>query len=246
VIAKALASFAPYKNLNVKEIRPDSIQATWELDDQVEGSAIVPALGALLCTYLSAEERDAPNFMRHIIASTREPIRPILVRSLMPLAAVLLIGFVGLLFNFRVQSEVNALKEQLDGLQVVQARSLELRLKESAAQDKVAELTRLVAGVQPAPVNDVVSRIGHCMPSDVWLSDLMVEDMQRVKLTGSSFLEAGVFDFVRWLGQAPGFEDVALPGTRPSTSSSGPAIEFNVELILGDLDGQVREVARNE
>ncbi len=245
-IAKALASFAAYKNLDVKEIRPDSIQATWKLDDKVDGSAIVPALGTLLCTYLPAEEHDAPNFMRHIIASTREPIRPILVRSLMPLAAVLLVGFLGLLFNFHVQREINALKEQLDALQVVQLRSLELRLKETAAHEKVVELTRLVAGVQPAPVKDVVARICHCMPSDVWLSDLVVEDMQRVKLIGSSFLEAGVFDFVRWLGQAPGFEDVALPSTRPSVSSSGPTIEFNVELNLGDLDGQVREVARNE
>jgi hypothetical protein len=84
------------------------------------------------------------------------------------------------------------------------------------------------------------------MPSDVWLSELLVEDLRRVKLIGSSFLEAGVFDFVRWLEQAPGFEDVVLPGTRPSVSSSGPAIEFNVELNLGDLNGPVNEVARNE
>jgi Fimbrial assembly protein (PilN) len=245
-IAKALASFAAYKNLDVREIHPDLIQATWKLDDKVEGSAIVPALGTLLHTYQSADEYDAPNFMSHIIASAREPIRPILVRSLLPLAAVLLVGFVGLLFNFRVQKEVNTLTGLLDALQVVQSRSLELRLKESAAREKIAELTRLVAGVQPAPVKDIIARIGHCMPSDVWLNDLVVEDLQRVKLTGNSFLEAGVFDFVRWLGQAPGFEDVALPGTRPSVSSSGPTIEFNVELNLGDLDGPVKEVARNE
>lgn len=245
-IAKALVSFAAYRNLEVREIRPDSIQATWELGDKVEGSAIVPALGTLLRTYLPAEEHDAPNFMSHIIASTREPIRPILVRSLLPLAAVLLVGFVGMLFNFRIQREINTLKEQLDALQVVQSRSRELQLKEAASQDLARELTRLIDGVQPSPVKDIVARIGHCMPSDVWLSDLVVEDMQRVKLTGSSFLEAGVFDFVRWLGQAPGFADVALPNTRPSTSSSGPTIEFNVELNLVDLDGQVSEVARNE
>ena len=93
---------------------------------------------------------------------------------------------------------------------------------------------------------DVIARVGHCMPSDVWLSGLTVENMKQMKLSGSSFLEAGVFDFVRWLEQAPGFEDVALRSTRPSQSSSGPAIDFNVELNLGDIDGSVREVARND
>jgi hypothetical protein len=245
-IAKALASFAAYKMFDVREIGPESVQATWELDEDVQGSATVPALGTLLTTYLSAEESDAPNFMRQIIASTREPIRPILVRSLMPLAAVLLVGFAGLLLNFRFQGQLDDLQEQLDVLQVVQDRFAELRQRLTASEEETSELTRLGAGVPRAPVSDVVARIGQCMPSDVWLSDLVVEDMQRVKLAGSSFLEAGVFDFVRWLEQAPGLKDVALPSTRPTLSSTGPAIEFNVELNLGDFSGPVSEVARNE
>ena len=84
------------------------------------------------------------------------------------------------------------------------------------------------------------------MPSDVWLSDLELENMKSVKLSGSSFLEAGVFDFVQWLGQAPEFSDVALRSTKPSNSRSGPMINFNVELDLGDIEVSVEEVARNE
>ena len=84
------------------------------------------------------------------------------------------------------------------------------------------------------------------MPSDVWLNDLLITEMKHIKLSGSSFLEAGVFDFVHWLEQAPGFEDVALRSTQPSKSKSGPTIDFSVELNLVDKDGPVKEVARNE
>jgi hypothetical protein len=245
-IARAIFGFAAYQEFEVCEISPSSIRASWKISDQVKDSAIVPALGTLLSTYVSSEEQDAPNFMQHVVASTREPIRPILIRSLIPLAAVLLLGVAGWLLNFRLQAEVDMLQQQVVALQPAQAHSLELRLKLTAAEEKFAQLNHLVQRMQPSPVREVIARIGHCMPSDVWLRDLTVEDMKQVKLSGSSFLEAGVFDFVRWLEQSPGFEDVALQSTRPSQSGSGPTIDFIVELNLGDIDGSVREVARND
>lgn len=245
-IARAIPSFAAYEEFEVYEIAPSAIVAGWKIDDEVKESAIVPALGTLLSTYLSSDEQDAPNFMQHVIASTREPMRPILVRSLIPLAAVLLVGIAGWLLTFRLQAEVDKLQQQVVALNPAKARSLVLRLKLTAATKKCTELTHLVQHAPPSRGKEIIARVGHCMPSDVWLSDLVLEDMKKLKLSGSSFLEAGVFDFVRWLGQAPGFQDVALSSTRPSQSSSGPAIDFNVELTLGDIDGSVREVARNE
>ena len=245
-INQAILSFAGYQEFEVQQIEPSSISAPWKIGKEVRNSSIVPALGILLSTYLSKEEQDSPNFMQHVIASAREPMRPILLRSLTPMITLLLIGMAGGLMNYCLQSEVDALRQNLDALQPVQARSLELRLKLTSAEKKLAELTRLEESVHPIPSHEVIARVGHCMPSDVWLTDLVMEDMKQLKLAGSSFLEAGVFDFVRWLGQAPGFEDVALRSTRPGRSRAGPAIDFNVELNLGDLDGPIKEVARYE
>ena len=84
------------------------------------------------------------------------------------------------------------------------------------------------------------------MPSDVWLNNLSLDDMHSVRLSGASYLEAGVFDFVRWLEQAPGFCDVALRGTQAGQSPSGPVINFDVELKIDDLTKFIKEVARNE
>ena len=242
-IAQAISSFAEHQEFNVSEIAPSAIVADWKICDEVNDSAIIPALGTLLSTYLPSDEQDAPNFMQHVLASTREPIRSVLVRSLIPLAAVVLLGLAGWLMNLHIQSEVDSLDRQVDALQSVQARSRELRLRLSAAEKKHSELTRLVQSVQLTPTQHVIARVGHCMPSDVWLNDLVLEDMKQIKLSGSSFLEEGVFDFVRWLGQAPGFNDVALRSTQPGQSNSGPTIDFNVELSLGDIDGPVKEVA---
>ena len=64
------------------------------------------------------------------------------------------------------------------------------------------------------------------MPSDVWLSQLEVTDRTTVRLHGASYLEAGVYDFVRWLEQAPGFAEVALKRTSATTSAVGPDDEL--------------------
>lgn len=245
-VSRAISSFDAYRDFEVSEILPESIHASWMMCDSTNNSAIVPALGTLLSIYSASDEQDAPNFMQHIIASTLEPIRPVIVRSLIPIAAVLLLGIAGWLLNVRLQGEVDRIQQSVDLLQPAQARSLELRLSLNATEEKIAELNRLVQSFQPVPEMDFIARIGHCMPNDVWLTRLVAEDMEHIKISGSSFLEAGVFDFVRWLGQAPGFQDVALRSTRPSQNGSGPAIDFNVELNLGDKNDSVREVARHE
>lgn len=245
-VERAYPLFAECDQFQVERIDPNSIQASWTFAEPVHDSANVPALGALLSTYLPNSERDVPNFMEHILASTREPLKPILVRSALPLAAVLLIACTILGINFSKQQQIDKLQSQVDELAIVQARDRELRLNKQSAQSKLEQLTVLAKGVDSLPAGDVVARIGHCMPNDVWLNRLELDQMSKIQITGASFLEAGVFDFVNWLEQAPGFDDVALRSTRPGQSPAGPAIDFTVELNLGDWNGKVEEVARNE
>ncbi|MEM8944043.1 MAG: PilN domain-containing protein [Planctomycetota bacterium] len=245
-VEKAYPAFSACEKFDAERIDPINIQASWKFAEPVSDSAAVPGMGALLSTYLPSSERDAPNFMEHILASTREPLKPTLIRSAIPIAAVLLIAATIFGFNFSKQSKIDAIQEQLDGLAAVQARDRELALQKQAALSKLVQLTELSESVQSLPAGDVVSRIGHCMPNDVWLSRLKLDSMNKIKLNGASYLEAGVFDFVNWLELAPGFDDVALRSTSPGQSAAGPAIDFAVELTLGDWEEQAEEVARNE
>jgi len=245
-VDSAVPLFSACEQFEVERIAPENIQATWEFEESATDSAMAPALGALLSTYFSSNERDAPDFMEHIIASTRTPLKPIIIRSILPLAALFLIAFTILFENYRQQSTLDELQQQVDALALVQGRARELRLQFSSFDSKLTQLKSLASGMHAASLGDAVARVGHCMPSDVWLSRLEIEDMQSVRLSGVSYLEAGVFDFVRWLEQAPTFEDVALRGTKAGQAATGPVINFDVELNLSDQTDSVEEVARNE
>ncbi len=225
---------------------PADIQATWIFSQETTDPNLVPGLGALLGTYLSPDEYDAPNFMEHIAALSREPLRPILIRSLAPLAGVLLLAAGAWLGNYYQSSENNRLQLELDSLAGVKAEARELELRSGANRVKLAQLQLLASHFVNATTTTQLRNIAHCMPSDVWLSSLKLSELKNLELKGSSFLEAGVFDFVRDLEKSPGIANVALRSTQSGQSPSGPTIEFDVELNIGKPQTPVAKVASNE
>lgn len=246
LVDEAFPCFAGNGKFEVERIQPSSIQATWKLPKGVEDSCSIPALGSLLSTYLPSSDRDAPNFMEHILASTREPIKPFLIRSAIPFAAILLMAMSLTFVNMSSQKEIDGLQQQVDSLATAQSRARELRLKLASSESKLKELRAMASKIDSLAIGQYIARVGHCMPSDVWLNKLVISELKTVQLTGASYLEAGVFDFVTWLEQAPGFDEVALRSTQPAQSAAGPTINFNIELNFSDFNNPVEEVALNE
>jgi hypothetical protein len=231
----AMRQFKRQSSLKVRYVRPQDVKATWQISDESKDDVTTAALGALLATYLPAGDADAPNLMQHIIDRKRQPIRPVLVRSAMPLAATLLLAATLGVVNVREQQSLNVMRSELDSLAVVEARATELRLQLLASKTKLTQLEKLAAQLPSDLGNALVLRLAGCMPSDVWLSRLEVTDSLTVKLHGASYLEAGVYDFVRWLEQAPGLAEVALKSTSPSSSANGPTTNFELELTLANF-----------
>lgn len=225
---------------------PQKVQATWVLTEGIEASTTITLLGSLLGTYLPPSETDAPNFMDHITAITREPIKPILIRSLIPLAAVLFLAVGIFFYNYRQHLLIDRLNTQLDALAEAQTQTRELQLRQAASLAKLAQLEFLFSQIKSPPHAEMMRRIARCMPSDVWVNSLLATSATMVELRGSSFLEAGVFDFVRWLELAPGLKNVALRSTKSSQSRSGPTIEFDIGLNYTDFEEPISEVARHE
>jgi hypothetical protein len=115
-----------------------------------------------------------------------------------------------------------------------------------ATESKLGELTKL-ADKLPAHLGGTnISRLSTCMPSDVWLTRLEFTDSTEIYLQGASYLETGVYDFVSWLQQAPGFAEVALKRTQPSSGPNGPTTTFELELALGAPKTIATKVARHE
>jgi Tfp pilus assembly protein PilN len=245
-VSAALRAFSKLQAMETQVISPAEIQATWQLNSSSDDPSSIPVLGTTLGTYLPPGESDAPNFMDHITAISREPLKPILIRSIIPIAAVLLVALGIKLLNFHQQAGINTLQAQVDELAVAQARARELQLREAGSTAKLIQLTTLAGHLVPPPTADVLRRIARCMPSDVWLTSLNLNEDKTMALKGTSFLETGVFDFVRWLELAPGIDNVALRGTKTGQSQSGLAVDFDVELNLSDAVEAPEEVARNE
>ena len=245
-VSRASQSIEKQSQFEVRVISPSDIQATWQVENTVDDSMMVPALGTLLCSYLPNEERGAPNFMRHIIASTRAPVRPVIIRSLLPVAAMILFAVFGFLFNQYQARELAALQQDLDNLTGVQTEHRSMRLKITSLEQEMKAQKQMLAKLRREPVHSVVTRVGHCMPRDVWLSELIFTDLRTVRLSGSSLLENGIFEFTQWLSKAPEFQDVALRSTSPGNSRIGPVVDFNVEINCDDPRDRIKEVASNE
>jgi hypothetical protein len=70
------------------------------------------------------------------------------------------------------------------------------------------------------------------MPDDVWLDHLAFLDAQTATVTGASYADSGVYDFVNYLEQVPDISEISLAGTGTGRSSTGPATSFDVQLSL--------------
>ena len=135
---------------------------------------------------------------------------------------------------------------EVGGLAAASTKATELRLQLAGTEAKLVQLRQLAAKLPAGLGDEDIRRIGACMPGDVWLTTLQVNDRTSAVLHGASYLEAGVYDFVRWLEMAPGVEEVALKRTSATTGSSGPATSFELEVSLGKVNDQATRVARHE
>jgi hypothetical protein len=246
IVSAAASQFKRNSPLEIRLVRPADVQASWQLAPGAAEAATAAALGGLLLGYLPAEECDAPNLMQHILAGKLEPLRPRLLRSALPLAATLLVAFALGVVNVRERGELEAMQAEFNALSVAATRATELRLQLTTADAKLAQLRQLAAKLPGKVGGQFIRRLGECMPADVWLNQLTVVDRTSARVQGASYLDAGVYDFVQWLERSPGVDDVALKRTGSTASPSGPATSFELELALGDSNGQAIQEARHD
>lgn len=243
-VREAKANFNVTAKLDVHAVVADQVQATWQLTDEGHQAATAAVLGGLLSAY-SPDGLEAPNLMQDILDRKREPLRPVLVRSAIPLAAAVLISLGLAASNHVLQRTVDQLQTESDQLAVAKGRALELRVKLNAADAKLAQLEKLASQLPVDLRGASIRGVGSCLPNDVWLSRFELIDGNSARLEGASYIEAGVYDFVRWLEQAPLIEEVALKRTSPGMGPSGPITGFELELHI-QPEGAPPKVARHE
>src|SRR5690349_76586 len=112
----------------------------WNHAAQTPGTDLAAALGTAMAVYTETTEKQGPNLIESALAQLREPMRPILIRSFAPIAAVLLVALVLGLLHIKQWREAVAIHKELDELAPVCARATELRLRLGAAENKLSQL----------------------------------------------------------------------------------------------------------
>lgn len=215
-------------SLQVLPLTPQSLDSRWRLMDEANSPEFAAAMGAALLGTPLNRDSDHPNLLQRQKMLGRRALLPALATTLWPAAAVLLLSAVGLVGLQIKMMHARRLEAQLAALEPQQSEARMLRLTGLTHRQEIAHLERIAERIHAPNWNQVATMISQCLPEDVWLDDLRVDDQGRIQLVGASFSEDGVFEFVRWLEQLPVIDHVALSGTRPTRLDVGPATQFDV------------------
>lgn len=245
-VAQAAKKFRACKQFEVHVLEPGDLDMAWHHRESVPGTELAATLGTAMAIYSDAAEQQGPNLIESTLAQKREPLRPILVRALFPIAAVLLIGAALGLVRFNQWRQINNLRSELATLGPACARATELRLQLTAADAKLQQLNALANQLPKGQWHQVIGRIGQSMPDDVWLDRLSVRDGQSAAISGASYTDNGVYDFVGHLKQVPEVEEIALEGTGVGQSPTGPTTNFELKLSFVNFAAQEKKEGRHD
>jgi HAMP domain-containing protein len=202
----------------------------WRLESGGEVTAEMGAALGLALRGRFTEQGVSPNLMDEILAQAKEPIRPFLIRAAAPLAAALLMAAGLWLYNLQQQSQLAALRTRVEAAKPDHLRGQRLSRELADAATEIEQLSQLKANMPQRMVSPLIQGVGFCLPDDVWLRELKFDDRGNATVIGASYTEGSVYDFVRFLEEAPTFHDVALRGTGLEQTPQGPATSFGVDL----------------
>jgi hypothetical protein len=210
----------------------DRLGEYWSLSSSAEVTAEMGAALGLALRGRFDETGVSPNLMDEIHAQAKEPIRPFLIRAGAPIAAALLLAAGLWLFNLQQQSQLTALRERVEAAKPNHLLGQRLSKELANAALEIEQLSLLETNTPKRSVSPLVQGVGFCLPDDVWLKELKFDDRGSATVVGASYTEESVYDFVRYLDEAPTYHDVALRGTGVEQTPQGPATSFGVDIKL--------------
>jgi hypothetical protein len=236
----ARQKFARMTQLEVHVLAPSQLDVHWQHVAEPPGTEMAAALGAALSFSPDAPSEQGPNLIEGTLAQMREPLRPVLIRSLAPVAAMLAFAAGLLALHLVNHREMSRIQAEIAELQPVQARATELRLRMIVAESKLAQLEGLERKLPRTDWQQLLTHFSQSMPDDVWLDRLTIRDGTLATLGGASYSDTGVYDFVNYLKEVPSVAEVALEGTGASQNETGPTTTFDLKAILAGFAAGTR------
>jgi hypothetical protein len=238
--------FASLGQLEVHVLDPGDLRTVWQHVGEKPGTQVAAVLGTALTLQKDTPTTPSPNMIEGTLAQMREPLRPVLLRSLAPLAAVALIAATIWVLHLANLRQIAALNAEMKALEPEVARATEMRLQLLSAEAKLAQLANLERKLQQPDWQRLLTRVSQSMPDDVWLERLVVRDGHSATLGGASFSDGGVYDFVNHLKDVPDIAEISLEGTGVNQSQTGPTTTFDLKATLASFNAHGSEGKRDE
>ncbi len=210
-------------------------QTTWTLAEPAPNHDFRAALGAGLAGRPTHGVEPGPDLMADV-ASDSEPARwTALARAIWPVAAgvLLSLGMTGA--RFYEQAQCNKLRSRLAASEADQTRADSMRANVMATESMIEHLSALRSQLPAPDWADMLSNLAHCLPHDVWLRGVSLAPSGKMSISGSAYEENSVYEFMRWIDQAPDWDRVVLVATRPSQFRAMDTIDFDVECEFAGL-----------
>jgi hypothetical protein len=238
--------FAEMGKLEVHVLEPDDLNVAWQHAGETPNTQMAAVLGTALTLNSDINPMPGPNLIEGTLAQLRAPVRPILLRCLAPIAAVILVAATLMVLHLVNLRQIATLRTELVEMEPVIARATELRLRLTAAEVKLTQLDKLEKKLRRTDWQRLLTRVSQSMPEDVWLDRLVVRDGENATFGGASFTDSGVYDFVSYLKEVPDVAEIALESTGVSQNDSGPTTTFDLKATLAEFNAGANRGTRDE
>lgn len=149
-----------------------------------------------------------------------------------PIAATLMIclGLFGWSHNSRQNASV--LTSELETLRALKMEAGRVRSELTQTTLISNEFKAVKENLNPVDWQNTVLQAGRLLPEGSWLESLTVQRDLTVMITGSSYSDDAIYDYIKELSNSAVFERVTLSSTRTTRSDTGPATRFEIVAVV--------------
>jgi Tfp pilus assembly protein PilN len=237
VVQRASRHFAALKQFEVHIFEPGQLDLKWEYASDAPNSEYAAVIGSVLACYDPDAAGQTPNLVERVLDASRKPLRPFLLRASIPVAAALLVALALAVMSAREHIAGGQLQAKLASFAPICLHADELKLQLLATEAKLKQLHTLDSKLPKPKWGELLQHIAQSMPDDVWLDRISFRDSKNASLSGASYTDSGVYDFVSYLKQVPQIAQIDLAGTGVGHTPTGPSTSFDLELSLTPTTG---------
>lgn len=208
-------------------LNPSAAAPHWKMDNESTASQMAVPLGLAMMRD-SALQRAAPNLLERAQSRQQLPLSQVLRPLLIPLAATLLTMIGGWIAVVQQGARCSKLEREYAALEIQQRDSRLLQNRLVAHQERLKHFRTIESALGGIQWSRLFVHIAQCLPADVWLNAVTLNQQHELRLSGGSNSEDGVFELARWLDEVPHLSNINVRGTRPGRSAQGSSTNFEI------------------